>query len=24
MPELIKSTTELGWHLPTDVQDEAH
>jgi ATP-dependent RNA helicase DDX1 len=23
MPELIKSTTELEWHLPTDVQDEA-
>ena len=23
MPELIKSVNELGWNLPTDVQDEA-
>lgn len=23
MPELLRSIDELGWHLPTDVQDEA-
>ena len=23
IPELIKAVTELGWFLPTDVQDEA-
>jgi ATP-dependent RNA helicase DDX1 len=23
MPELLRSTEEMGWHLPTDVQDEA-
>lgn len=23
LPEIVRAVTELGWHLPTDVQDEA-
>lgn len=23
LPELVRAVTELGWYLPTDVQDEA-